>query len=389
LFEKELDLIFQDAPCLELLIQQLLPRQANQVKSIAIGLHHDSDELFPAKQLRQILEICTNLTKLSVRLESARLNEHGNFIIDPWHPISRLLDPISQLSNLTHLTLLNYNNNCVLLDEEFVVKIIKRMVHLVYIRLDRVDATNATCDFCDCEASNQPSLSPLAVHLASLSSLKFIYFTAMPCFDSGWSKIKWKGALEGITLRKTPATLGAVHAFCNMFPDSLVFISLYLSPILTVQYKNVVRPADLECDLFRLPNLKRVSFCSSHAYMLLNLFAECKNIFRISLMNIHPFHLSLQDIKCLINHHHSSWPHLKSLLIHTQKGWFTREERSGFTMDGLKVGIKVECGSLKKVRQPFFEEDNFSTDGDRTEFSSSDSESEGTFNHSGAESSKI
>ncbi|PLW47796.1 hypothetical protein PCASD_04368 [Puccinia coronata f. sp. avenae] len=213
----ELDLIFQDAPCLELLIQQLLPRQANQVKSIAIGLHHDSDELFPAKQLRQILEICTNLTKLSVRLESARLNEHGNFIIDPWHPISRLLDPISQLSNLTHLTLLNYNNNCVLLDEEFVVKIIKRMVHLVYIRLDRVDATNATCDFCDCEASNQPNLSPLAVHLASLSSLKFIYFTAMPCFDSGWSKIKWK-ALSSPFNTKTLCVQRILNATYFVYP---------------------------------------------------------------------------------------------------------------------------------------------------------------------------
>ncbi|PLW45057.1 hypothetical protein PCANC_09543 [Puccinia coronata f. sp. avenae] len=335
--------------------------------------------------------MCTHLSKLSVRYEttSGHLDEHGNFIIDPLHPMSRLLDPISQLSNLTYLTLRNHNtvkltnrtghawNNWVFLHEEFVIKLIRNMRHLVFIHLERVEGGYENCDFPETDDFvPDPSLSPLAVHLASLPSLKFLYFTQMPSFDTSWSQIKWKGALEGFTLRKTFTVLRAVHAFCNMFADSLIFISLYLSTLILENNRGPLTnalPSELDCFLFRLPNLKRLSICTELPYMILKLFRESHNIFRISLMNIPENRISVRDIKSIINRDTSPWRHLKSVLIHIEQGSFSFEEMIGLQHDGLEAGVRVECGTLKRRRQPFFEEDHFFSDGDATTKSSSSS----------------
>jgi hypothetical protein len=254
------------------------------------------------------------------------------------------------------------------------------MRHLVFIHLDRVEGGYENWDFPDTDDFvPDPSLSPLAVHLASLPSLKFLYFTQMPSFDSSWSQIKWKGALEGFTLRKTYTVLRAVHAFCSMFADSLVFISLYLSTLLLDNIRGPLTnalPSELDCFIFRLPNLKRLSICNELPYMILKLFRESHNIFRISLMNIPKNRISVRDINSIINRDTSPWRRLKSLLIHIQKGSFSFEEIIGLQHDGLKAGVRVECGTLKRRRQPFFEEDNFSTDGYETESSSSSTVSE-------------
>jgi hypothetical protein len=39
--------------------------------------------------------------------------------------------------------------------------------------------------------------------------------------------------------------------------------------------------------------------------------------------------------------------------------------------DGKHAGVKVEVGTLKKLRQPFFEVDDFSSDSDETGTASS------------------
>ncbi|PLW09113.1 hypothetical protein PCANC_21596 [Puccinia coronata f. sp. avenae] len=194
-----------------------------------------------------------------------------------------MLEPISQLSHLTHVTLQNYLlkkqensdiESCGWFDEEFVVKIIKNMRHLVSIRLDRVDSPDGSYDDDDESEGSIPPLnvSLLAVHLASLQSLKFLNLTTIDGFGSCWSQIKWRGVLEGFTLRKTISTLQAIHAFCSMFSDSLVFISLY---------RNTVR-------------------------------------------------ISVKEIASLINRKTSPWLQLKSVLVHVEKDSFDCDEKNEF-----------------------------------------------------------
>jgi hypothetical protein len=287
--------------------------------------------------------MCNHLTQLEVRVDTGDLDQDGNFIIDPLQPMSRMLEPISQLSHLTHVTLQNYLlkkqensdiESCGWFDEEFVVKIIKNMRHLVSIRLDRVDSPDGSYDDDDESEGSIPPLnvSLLAVHLASLQSLKFLNLTTIDGFGSCWSQIKWRGALEGFTLRKTISTLQAIHAFCSMFSDSLVFISLYRN---TVYVDNSPLCCTLQSGLhdrfpFQLPNLKRLSICNGHPFLLLNLFRESHNIFRISLMNMSYSRISVKEIASLINRKTSPWLQLKSVLVHVEKDSFDCDEKNEF-----------------------------------------------------------
>ncbi|OAV87288.1 hypothetical protein PTTG_29495 [Puccinia triticina 1-1 BBBD Race 1] len=371
----ELSLPCQAIPNLEKFIHQSLPRQANHVRSILIGVHEQppshSDGIFPRKQLCHILKVCTNLTKLNIRLECAAwLDQFGNLIIDPVHrPMSTLLQPISQLSNITYLTLDNLNGHRCMFDEQFLVRILRNLVHLVSLRINKVGTSFPTCDFDD-QPPVQPLVSPLAIHLASLSSLKFIHFSYMHCFDSGWSTIKWKGALEGITLRKSMVSLRAVHAFCSLFEDSLVYLSLYLVPVnKTPTYE--IPESDRGC-VFRLPRLKRLSVYNKYIIPFLRLFRESPNITRISII----YYSSLKGIVDLINRADPTWINLKSLLVHGRRWQFSRDAISDLIKQGAEAGVKVECGILKKVRQPFFEEDEFSTESDSVEESDEEIESQ-------------
>ncbi|PLW38499.1 hypothetical protein PCANC_12468 [Puccinia coronata f. sp. avenae] len=380
----ELNLFDRQAPQLERLIQDALPRQANHVRSIRLGRRFLGEE-FPEKQLRRVLKMCTNLSQLVVDIDTADLDHDGNFLIDPSNPVSTMLEPISQLSNLTHLFLRNcvmkkQGNNgfetCCWFDEEFVLKIIKNMTHLVSVRLDRIGSPHRIWAYDDSKSEGsipRLNVSPLAVHLASLPSLKFLNLTSMHCFDSGWSQIKWRGVLEGFTLRETNTTLRAFHDFCRMFSDSLVFISLHRNDVhMDNSLLRCTLPSDLQDRfLFRLPNLKRLSICNDHVFPLLQLFRESRNIFRVSLMNMCYSHISFEEIESLINWQTSPWPHLESVLIHVDKKGFSREEKLGLLEVGKDAGVKVEIGALKAVRKPFFEDDAFSSHSEEIETVSS------------------
>jgi hypothetical protein len=199
----------------------------------------DSDDEFPEEELVYILETCTNLTKLEIRFEPTSLDEFGNFVIDYLRPITMITPFISQLSNLTHINLDNQSYRPrILFSEEFLVKLIEKMVHLVYFRVDDIEASFPTCDLCECPQSIQPSVSPLGVHLASLPSLKAIVFSHADCFTSDWSKLDWKGALEELALHYCfKVSLRSLHAFCSLLKNSLVKLSLYHVPVSFPDYR--------------------------------------------------------------------------------------------------------------------------------------------------------
>ncbi|KNF06876.1 hypothetical protein PSTG_00193 [Puccinia striiformis f. sp. tritici PST-78] len=367
----ELNLLFQCIPCLKRLIHQSLPRHVHHVRSIIIGLHEEpthqlrlslADCQFPENELRHLLEICTNLTKVSIWLDSAWLDMSGEFLITGIFPTSTLLHPISQLFNLTHIVL-NNHTGCALFEEEFLVKLLGNMVHLVSIRTNYIRATYPTCE----------CISPLATQLASLLSLKSIHLSYTDCFDLGWSKIKWNGALEEITLRRCYTSLREVHAFCSLFEESLVHVSLDHAPQFS-DLQNAYEMTETMGCVFRLPRLKRLSIRNEFIVPFLKLFRGSHNIFRINIIETcNP--LSLQDIKSLIGIDEPIWLQLTSLLVHVDKRTFSRKDKEELVEHGLKAGVKVECGTLNTARQPFFEEDQFSFEMDNLE--ASDSQNEG------------
>ncbi|KAA1137029.1 hypothetical protein PGTUg99_009100 [Puccinia graminis f. sp. tritici] len=372
---KELNLRFCGRPVLEDLIHDILPRQAKHVQSILMGLHPDdvpdqknaacnsetiddssdskaidSDDEFPEEELVYILETCTNLTKLEIGFEPTSLDEFGNFIIDHLRPITMITPLISQLSSLTHIHLDNYSYQPrILFSEEFLVKLLEKMVHLVYIRVNYIEASVPICDFCECSQSIQPSVSPLGVHLASLPSLKAIVFAYADCFTSDWSKLEWKGALEELTLHYCfKVSLRALHAFCSLLKNSLVKLSLYYAPVSFPDegLSHVLPESELKL-LFRLPQLQRLYVFNDYSVEFLNLFRESSNIKHISLKN--NVEIRLEDLKNLMNHRDPVWRQLKSFVLCDDRGydeheWPTPEEVSDLIAHGAKASVKVEHG---------------------------------------------
>ncbi|KAA1137517.1 hypothetical protein PGTUg99_007467 [Puccinia graminis f. sp. tritici] len=378
---KELNLRCYGKYRLRVLINEILHEQAKHVQSIGMGLHPDgvpnqkddasdsetidsssdstsidSDDEFPEEELCYILEICTNLSKMEIRYEPTSLDEFGNFIIDPLRPITMMTPFISQLSNLTHIKLDNYSDNGTYSSEESLVKLLGKMVHLVYIRVDFIKASFPTCDLCECPQSVQPSVSPLGVHLASLPSLKVIVFSRADCFNSDWSKLDWKGELEELTLHCCyDVSLRALHGFCSLLKNSLVKLSLYFVPV-SFSDDNLthILPESERTLLFRLPKLQNLSIFNLYSAEFLKLFRESVNINRINLKSTPE--ICLEDLKQLMNHEDPVWSRLKTFVLCEDKEFIepdelpTPEQISNLIAHGAKAGVKVEYGFVGNTR---------------------------------------
>ncbi|KAA1079834.1 hypothetical protein PGT21_025519 [Puccinia graminis f. sp. tritici] len=356
-------------------IHDILPHQGKRIRSMTLKLEFSvqycarrrgpngiqatdiiTDEYGPGR-LSEILKVCINVTDLRIFLEHY-MDEFGDLSDALVNPIPTSLHPVAQLSNLTYIHLNNQTED-ESFKEEYLVNLIRNMVHLVHIRLDRLGASFPTCDFCECPNVIQPILPPLAVHLASLSSLKFIDFSMVDCFDWGWTKMKWKGALEGITLhRSTQLSFRAVHAFCSLFEDSLVSLSLCDVPLSNSGDLPLTSlPKDELEYVFRLPKLKKLAVYTPYSIEFLRLFRESRNITNINL--VANYIIGPEDLKSLISHETRIWKDLKSLLVQVKqvgKGRYRPREIADLVACGSQVGVRVECGSLAIEGNRLFEE---------------------------------
>ncbi|WAQ91571.1 hypothetical protein PtA15_14A455 [Puccinia triticina] len=366
---KMLDLKNAKNKTFKLLINDILPHQASKVRSLTVKLEfsvRDSSRRqaaanakplglitdgFEKGRFGEILKLCANLTELKVVLEH-HLDE-----FDLFNPAPTALHPIAQLTNLTYIHFVNHTEE-ESFKEEYLVDLIRNMVHLVHIRLDRIAASFPTCDFCECPNSVQPVLPPLAVHLASLSSLRFIDFSMVDSFDWGWSKMEWKGALEGITLhRNTQLSFRALHRFCSLFQDSLVSLSLCDVPLSIMGDDPWTKLTDSELKyVFRLPKLKNLSVYTPYSTEFINLFRESSNITTIHL--VANYQIGPENIKALIKHESPTWIDLKSLLVQVKqvgKGRFRPAEIVDLVAYSAHAGIKIKCGSLPEGNRLFTE----------------------------------
>ncbi|WAQ84077.1 hypothetical protein PtA15_4A528 [Puccinia triticina] len=338
-----LDLYYANLPRLSTLNHEIIYRHSGRVKHIMFELDdppprlsgtaeskpsrikaHQIFQERRSSQVYDILQSCTSLTRLTLDIEPQpiSIDELGDFAFNVEFPSSQLLKPISKLSNLTFLTIRPPIIDT-RFEEDFVVRLIKGMVHLVHFECNGIDATIP--EFKSHECSKGVNVSPLALHLSSLSSLKTINFTFVHCFDGSWSQIKWKAAMCHITIdNSSRATIRTLHSFCMLFKDSLK--SLCVSSIPALRKEQEEGPSDTSGS----QHLElRYHFCLPRSIFLGN-----------------NAHISIQQLKRLMDHREPIWPNLKYLTVETHGRILSDDEIERLKVFGSKSGVKVICDNL-------------------------------------------
>ncbi|OAV88233.1 hypothetical protein PTTG_29102 [Puccinia triticina 1-1 BBBD Race 1] len=365
---EHLDLYYANLPRLSTLNHEIIHRHSWRVKHIIVELDDHpphffgkvepkpsgirARELFQERrssQVYDILQSCTNLTRLTLDIEprSISIDELGDFAFNQEFPSSQLLKPISQLCNLTCLNLRPPMIDT-RFEEDFVVRLIKGMVNLVHFDCNGIDATFRECKPREWSNSSQVNVSPLALHLSSLSSLKTITFTFVHCFDSSWSRIKWKAALGHITIDNcNRATVGTLHSFCMLFTDSLESLCVSGLPTTSTEEEEgtaiTLPPPDLQYN-FCLPRLECLAADSCIPFEFLTLFREAPSI-KSLFLGINP-HISLQELKGLMDHHEPIWPNLKYLTVEMNDRILSNDQIEELKGYGSKSGVQVSCEDL-------------------------------------------
>ncbi|KAA1138599.1 hypothetical protein PGTUg99_030681 [Puccinia graminis f. sp. tritici] len=356
---KLISVLHKEGARLDQLIDEILPRQAQHVRALVLGLDtvagRNTETLdtltgtLPRVKLINILNLCTSLAGLQIHLDTYEGKFDAMSTPLP-NPIPTSIHPVAQLSNLTYFYLDDNTpgtgeEGC--FREEYLINLIRNMIHLVHFRIKGHSASSPTCNLYQHGNHIQPVLSPLAVHLASLNSLKIIDLTLSSCFNSSWNKINWKGALEGIVLHRIPQlSFGILHDFCTLFKESLVSLSLCDCPISIDGNGEYTSLDESEKNyVFYLPKLEKLSVFTPYSTEFIYLFRECYNITKINLVANRQIQPS--DIKRLIDHDDPVWTHLKSLVVQVvqvDKGEYRPKKIADLVAYGSKVGIKVECG---------------------------------------------
>ncbi|KAI7950229.1 hypothetical protein MJO28_009050 [Puccinia striiformis f. sp. tritici] len=344
---------------LNIFVDTILPRHSKLTKTLTMGIHfeglplgffddprRDPRKLEHAEFIRrcflqrQILESSPNLKDLGVYLETTPLDEHGDFVCDyRAQPTSWLLPQVSQLVNLTEIWLAPSWHQ-ISFTEDFLVRLIRDMVHLEYFGCYGIDAKRICCQGCTYSASVDGLELPLARKLASLPSLVHLELGSTSCFDWNWSKIPWKGALSNIKLvdcwRASP---GALHQFCMLFESSLTSLDLNNVPAIGDDEEELDRDFPEEASnqyQFRLPCLEflsirqlPVTFCE--------LFRESHAIERLQIYK--KKYMTPTDFDFFFEGR--SWMNLRTLSI-VSGVWDRKPEFISLADRGLRKGIQVE-----------------------------------------------
>ncbi|KAI7941824.1 hypothetical protein MJO29_013898 [Puccinia striiformis f. sp. tritici] len=311
------------------LVQDLLPRYARHVRRLIVELAFSFQAII--RRLRNILEACINVTELVGYLGNDYNEDHEYFTNNLVHPIPTSFHLIAQLRNLTYFRLDNLDDQNIF-QEESLVDLIRNMVHLVHIRLSDVPASFPTAPIFACSHFDQQFRSPLAVFLASLSSLRIIDFTRL--------------------------SIRGLHAFCFPFEDSLVSLSLCDTPLSISGNDRWARLSESELQsVLRLSKLRKLSVSTPYSTEFLSLFRDCHNITNIHL--VANYQIRPRDIEALIEHDNPTWILLKFLLVHVVhvgKRSFRPTEISDLIAYGAEAGVVVECGRLPSDGNRLFKE---------------------------------
>ncbi|KAA1072513.1 hypothetical protein PGTUg99_009658 [Puccinia graminis f. sp. tritici] len=349
---KKLDLCGENLDRLAQLFNEVLPNQAPFVRQIDMKVFmcnlplitylepSSSDrearviEESYSTELSKILQVCKNVERLDAILEPAPLDDRGDLM--GLYPTSKVLKPISALCGLTFLKLQPCEEYH--FTEQFLVSLIKDMPYLRTFCCESIPAAYPFCDFCKCERSTAAFPSPLGVHLASLSSLRYLELNFADCFDSSWCKIPWEGALKGIKLGSCDrASFWALYDFYVLFKDSLEDLSIIDMPFES-GYENtdqILSESYSKNCLFSLPRLRRLLISNSAPIDFVAMFRECRHIQLISLKKNEV--LSFQDIKGLIDS--AIWKEMKQFTVNADK----------YSLNSAEIVGLLNCNSSSKA----------------------------------------
>jgi hypothetical protein len=362
-----------DLPRFSALNHEIMHRQSERVKHITVGLHIPSlyslglvernpihtranliiqERIF--SQFCDIIRSCTNVIGITLEVEPrpTSLDAHGDFAFDLEYPSSKLFKPISKLSNLTSIVL-KPSMAGTRFSESFVVRLIREMAHLVQFECNGIDAIFPECEPHEGSNSSECSVSPLAIQLSSLSSLRAITLSFADCFDWGWSQIRWKGALSHINIMNSNrSTIQALHSFFILFQDSLRSLCIFGIPTSSEEeeeeFLNALPSSDLHYD-FELPKLECLTVDSCVLFHFLTLFREAVSI-RLLIFEINS-HIKLQHLKELIDDQNPIWPNLRHFGFEMYERLLTDHEVEELMVYGSRRGVEVVCdyigGSLE------------------------------------------
>ncbi|KAA1080755.1 hypothetical protein PGT21_019482 [Puccinia graminis f. sp. tritici] len=362
---KHLALRHGDLPRFSALNHEIMQRQSERVKHITVGLiipslhslglvernpiHTRASLIIQERiysQFSDIIRSCTNLIGITLEVEPrpTSLDEHGDFAFDLEYPSSKLFKPISKLSNLTSIVL-KPSMAGTHFNESFVVRLLREMVHLVQFECNGIDAIFPECEPREGSSSSECSVSPLAIQLSSLSSLRAITLSFADCFDWGWSQIKWKGALSHINIiNSNRSTIRALHSFFIPFQDSLRSICISGIPTSSQEEDEEFLNALLSSDLhynFDLPNLECLTIDSCIPFHFLTLFQEAVSI-RLLIFELDT-HITLQHLKELIDDQNPVWPNLRHFGFEMYERLLTDDEVEELMVYGSRRGVDVVC----------------------------------------------
>lgn len=293
--------------------------------------------------LAEIFSGCPNLRALYLTSGTAPLDRHGNFTINYLEPTSRLAPTISQLTNLTFLTLKPASGERPF-HEDFVAKLVKGLVNLSLFILALVEAKFPSCDYCECENSVGSSTSPLAMALAPLKALRTLDLESVAPVDSSWSRIPWQSNLRSLRLTTCfRASVPSLHGLCMLFAPSLTELFLvdvgdhdrtdfdfdfYLPQPAREKYK------------FCLPALTILRIECSLPVSFIELFKGCRSITGL-FMRSHE-EMSVDDLKGLLDV--PTWTELEMIVFTDHIEHISDEEFGEIVKYGLEKEIEVEAG---------------------------------------------
>ncbi|PLW24268.1 hypothetical protein PCASD_00162 [Puccinia coronata f. sp. avenae] len=355
--QQQLNLDHEGLPRLSVLNHEIMPRHSERVTHIRIGLDIQSLTVKPKplnsrihqihqerrySQVCDIIQACTNLRHMALEIDPQpySTDDEGDFLFEPAFPASKMLKPISQLSHLTAFDLRPPWTDK-FFSEEFVVRLIRDMIHLVDFECAWVKPTSNRQPS-EYSNSDQVSVSPLAVHLSSLSSLKLLALDCVQCFDLSWSQIKWRPTLLNLSISFcNKANVQNLHSFCMLFKESLETLSISDLPSSSKEkntFSNNLPLPDLQYT-FSLPELIRLEVYYDAPLQFLILFREAWSL-KSLFFQINPA-ISKVDLKQLIDENEPLWANLKSLIIEQNCDILTDEEIEDLSAYGSKTGVKV------------------------------------------------
>lgn len=236
----------------------------------------------------EILSACPKLTHLDIDIDkpkdplsdtkrSSRRRSDGRDLLH------KFMEPVSQLTSLTHLSLTVPCHQKYFM-EDYLVKIIRNLRQLQSLTCKNIQMTNTT--YYDWRDNRQPA--PLGAHLAGLPYLTRLVLKEVRCFEESWTQLKWLGPLEELSLINCPKiTVSLFHAFTKLFASTLLKLETYNVPSEPSWTANPELQESLGgLEAFELPKLISLKTSQNLSIKFIRAFYTSRRLAYLSLDNL-------------------------------------------------------------------------------------------------------